>query len=105
MVESIPDLHPAIVTLVDSLSCLPYVESILLFGSRARGDNQPRSDIDLAIVCPDASVDEWQTILDQVEQAETLLPIDCVRLDEADGPLHQNILQFNKPLFIRNHAT
>jgi predicted nucleotidyltransferase len=28
------------------------VEKIILFGSRARGDNRPRSDLDLAIYGP-----------------------------------------------------
>ncbi len=37
---------------------LPFIEKIVLFGSRARGDNKPRSDIDLAIVCPQATPEE-----------------------------------------------
>jgi len=101
MDQSGPALHPGIVKLVDTLSHFPSIESVLLFGSRARGDNQPRSDVDLAIVCPQASITEWQAILDEVEEAETLLSIDCVRLDQADDLLRQNILQSGKPLFIR----
>lgn len=101
MVESIPTLHPAISNLVEVLSGFPYVDAVLLFGSRARGDNHPRSDVDLAIVCPNASPAEWLVILNEVEQAETLLPIDCIRLDEADSTLRKNILEFSKPLFIR----
>lgn len=41
-----------------ALKDLPYVEKVLLFGSRARGTAQERSDIDLAIVSPRASVKE-----------------------------------------------
>lgn len=101
MSDSSIELHPAIIQLVEMLSRLPYVESVLLFGSRARGDNHPRSDVDLAIVCPHASPVEWQVILDEAEQAETLLLIDCVRLDEVDPQLRESILKLNKPLFIR----
>jgi len=95
------ELHPAITQLVKDLSLLPYVESILLFGSRARGDHHPRSDVDLAIECPQASATDWQIILDKVEQAETLLFIDCLRLDEADTGLAENILKWGQLLYKR----
>lgn len=36
-----------------------FIDEICLFGSRARGDNKERSDIDLAIVCPRASDTDW----------------------------------------------
>lgn len=63
------------------LAALPFVHAIWLFGSRARGDHRPRSDIDLAIVCPDASAEDWLTVLSVVDEADTLLRIDCVRYD------------------------
>jgi len=31
------------------LTALAFVDKIILYGSRARGDFQPRSDIDLAV--------------------------------------------------------
>ncbi|WP_410526187.1 nucleotidyltransferase domain-containing protein [Rickettsia endosymbiont of Urophora cardui] len=37
---------------MEKLESLPFIEEIWLFGSRARGDNNERSDIDLAIICP-----------------------------------------------------
>jgi len=95
------ELHPAIAQLVEELSHLPYVKSIRIFGSRARGDHHPRSDFDLAIECPQASISDWQAILDLVDQAETLLPIDCVRLEEAEPALRKNILKWNKVLYDR----
>jgi len=88
MSEPSIDLHPAIAQLVENLSHLLYVKTIRLFGSRARGDHHPRSDVDLAIECPQASSRDWQAIMDLVEQAETLLPIDCVRMEEAEPKLN-----------------
>lgn len=35
------------------------VEEVWLFGSRARSDNQDRADIDLAIVCHNATTKDW----------------------------------------------
>lgn len=66
---------------IDQLKALPFVEAIYLFGSRARGDGNDKSDIDLAIVCPSASVGEWLKMVDIVDEADTLLKIDCIRLD------------------------
>ena len=64
------------------LIALPFVQAIWLFGSRARGDNQARADIDLAIECPQASSQDWLKVLEIIDQSDTLLQIDCVRLDE-----------------------
>ena len=76
---------------------------IVLFGSRARGTQRERSDIDLAIVCPMAGVRDWQTVLDIVEDADTLLHVDCMRLDAepAHSALRQQIEQERLALFIR----
>ena len=88
---------------VDRISALPFVEAIWLFGSRARGDNGQRADIDLAVVCPDADVLEWQQILDIIETADTLLIIDCVRFDELNNndPFKGNILRDKKVIYER----
>ncbi|MEN8236865.1 MAG: nucleotidyltransferase domain-containing protein [Pseudomonadota bacterium] len=75
------------------LCALPFVEKMYLYGSRARGDYHSRSDIDLAIVCPSASREEWTVIFEIVEDADTLLHIDCVRYDGLtdNNPLKQSI--------------
>lgn len=51
---------------------------VILFGSRARGDNLSRSDIDLAVEgCPD--FEEFES--DVQEKLWSLLAIDIVNLD------------------------
>lgn len=79
----------------DRLSHLIYVQKIYLYGSRSRGDHYDRSDIDLAIECPDASDKDWLKILNLIESADTLLKIDCVRLDtlSEENPLRRSILR------------
>ena len=67
---------------LNRLSALPFIDAIYLYGSRARGDQRPRSDIDLAIVCPKAASKDWQQVFEIIEQADTLLKIDCVRYDK-----------------------
>lgn len=66
---------------LERIKNLPFVEAIYLFGSRARGDAHEKSDIDLAIVCPKAGDREWLQVVDIVDEADTLLKIDCVRFD------------------------
>ena len=68
------------------------VERVWLFGSRARGDNFERSDIDLAIEAPRMDRHEWLKIaLDFGEEAPTLLLVDLVRLEEAPAHLLREI--------------
>ena len=69
------------------IAALPFVDAIWLFGSRARGYARARSDIDLAVLCPRATIRDWSRIMEIVEdEADTLLEIDCVRFDELpDG--------------------
>ncbi len=71
---------------------LSGVECIYLFGSRARGDAEERSDIDIAILCPDKDKAAWFALLAAIEQAETLLEIDVVNFSEAAQTLQQRIL-------------
>ena len=89
---------------VKKLGSLAFVEKIILFGSRARGDGRDRSDIDLAIICELATDQDWLKVLDIVEDADTLLKIDCVRLDTlpASSELKKNIIQDGEILYENN---
>lgn len=82
---------------------LPFVEEIWLFGSRARGDNQDRADIDIAIFCPEATDREWSSVLEVVEEADTLLCIDCLRLDalDATSDIKKAILTQGRKIYVR----
>ncbi|MFO1257719.1 MAG: nucleotidyltransferase domain-containing protein [Gammaproteobacteria bacterium] len=77
------------------LQALPFVEEVLLYGSRARGTNRPRSDIDLAVACPTATDSDWLRVLEIIDNADTLLKIDCVRFDQLSDAnlLKQEIMK------------
>lgn len=77
------------------LIALPFVKAVWLFGSRARGDNMERADIDLAISCPNATAANWHELLAVVENADTLLKIDVLFFERLkDGSaLKQSILR------------
>ena len=55
------------------------VRKVILFGSRARGDNRERSDIDLAVSGGD--IGEFREAVD--EKTWTLLMFDVVNLDRG----------------------
>lgn len=63
------------------------VEKVILFGSRARGDNWERSDIDLAISGGDRV--RFTLDVDEIEIVPTLLMFDVVDLDE---PCNEELL-------------
>lgn len=89
---------------IHQLSDLSFIDEIWLFGSRARGDNQSRSDIDLAIICPEASDSDWLKVKQIIDDADTLLNIDCVRYDEhrLDAEFIKNILKDKKIVYMKN---
>ena len=63
------------------LTALPFVEAVYLYGSRARGDNDDWSDIDLAVVCPRASATQWHEVTEAVATDELLVPVTVARYD------------------------
>lgn len=89
---------------IEKLKELTFVDEIWLFGSRARGENHERSDIDLAIICQKATDSDWLKILDIIENADTLLNIDCVRFQKThiSDELYKNILTDRKILYAKN---
>jgi predicted nucleotidyltransferase len=91
-------------SLVRELAEMPDVERVVLFGSRARGDNRERSDIDLAVAAPRASVLTWDRVKELAEEAPTLLSIDVVRLDQASRTLRDVIEDEGIVLFERPRA-
>ena len=62
----------------------------MLFGSRARGDNEPRSDIDLAVY--GLEKDKHGRFWGDIDDLPTLLKIDLVYVSEYTNPkLLENI--------------
>ena len=83
--EDIPHL------LAQQIGCFPSVEKVILFGSRARGDFDATSDIDLAVVCPTADYPEWSMIRSMARPPYTVRKIDVVRFEKTPPELRESI--------------
>lgn len=81
------DIIKDIITIAEKYT----INKVVLFGSRARGDNKNTSDIDLAIYCMKDFDDKGSFILD-IEDIETLLKFDIVFINnKLDEKLIDNI--------------
>jgi uncharacterized protein len=60
-------LSPDLVLFVDQLGQIPAVAEVILFGSRARGDNRPDSDADLLVILRQAAKTDLRRLHDMQE--------------------------------------
>ena len=68
--------------------------TVILFGSRARGNPRSNSDFDFAIDAPKADHNQWVLFRDVIKHhAPTLLPIDLVDLSEPIGSQFRSVIQ------------
>ncbi|MEB3222997.1 MAG: nucleotidyltransferase domain-containing protein [Candidatus Sericytochromatia bacterium] len=95
-----PNVPSAVQDLAERIGRLPRVKRVILFGSRARGDNQPRSDVDLAVEVEDEAA--LQPARRLVEEAQTLLEIELVAMPDATPELRAEIEREGLVLFSRS---
>lgn len=99
--EAAPALAPALARdIVERVRAVSRPRRIILFGSRARGDADPRSDIDLAISSAAMTRGEWLRVLASLEAIETLLPIQAVLLEEAPARLRERVAREGIDLYV-----
>lgn len=70
------------------------INKIILFGSRARGDNTDKSDYDIAVFSNNMDISEQNRFLDDIDNIETLNKIDVVFIKEKhiNTDLYKNIM-------------
>lgn len=87
-------------------SLYPDVEKVILFGSRARGDHDKHSDVDLAIQGSDLSNRDWLELSMAIQDdLDSLLFFDVVKLEGAPGNLALRIQNEGEVLYERKKGT
>ena len=100
-IMSIRDASSILIEIAAALSAEPSVERVVLFGSRARGDADERSDFDIAVESPQIAQRAWLDLVAAAERIETLRRIDLVRLDETSPALRSRIQTEGKTIYER----
>lgn len=75
----------------------PY--KIIIFGSRAEGDNRKHSDFDFAVGCPRPSVATERKMRQQIEKISGLYKIDIVYLDSIEDKFRQIIFKTGRTIY------
>ena len=84
-------LNGSLVSDLKKLGDKYLIDKIVLFGSRARGDNKPNSDVDLAIFTF-PGFDYKGFLISDIDELNTLFKIDVVFIDkDTDIELLKNI--------------
>lgn len=87
----------------EQIKQLEFVDSAYIYGSRARGDYRPNSDIDIAIKTRGNHPAYRHIVADVIDNADTLLAIDCVNFDEAPEALKNQIVKEGVLLFEKDY--
>jgi uncharacterized protein len=70
----------------------PDVRAAYLFGSRARGDYTPQSDVDIAIDAPTMSHERFAQLWSAIDALPIAYPMDCVWLQALpESPIKAQI--------------
>lgn len=85
------NLSPKVISGLKAIAEKYCINKIVLFGSRARGDNNLKSDIDIAIY-PSADLTNKGHLISDIDDLETLLKIDIIFINQdTDEKLIANI--------------
>lgn len=97
-------MHPPDKTLawiLEQTAACPAVQKVILFGSRAKGNETEYSDYDIAIVWDlSYSNTAWATYIEKLrEENPKLNQLDLVRMDLIEDDFRMRIIQEGKVLY------
>lgn len=84
-------------SLVDVFKRFPSINTVLIFGSRAKGTAKPHSDFDLAVIAPHMSDDEFSTLWSEITELPIIFKLDVLHWDRISNPqLKEKIIKEGK---------
>ena len=100
-----PNLSAELIKEIQEIAAkYPTVQKVVLFGSRARGDNRPNSDIDLAVWTA-GNFDEQGSFTADLEELNTLLKIDLAFINETTNQTFLDNIQKEGVALVDTAAT
>jgi len=93
--------HECLNKIKEVLLKYPKVERVLIYGSRAKGTNQPGSDIDLAIIAPEMSLSEFLSLYAELEELEIPYMIDLSKFELLAKEVKEHISRVGKTIYER----
>lgn len=89
-------------SLTDLFTNTPKIEKAVLFGSRAKGNYRPGSDIDIAVYGQNLSFDDILTLQVQLEELDLLQQVDLVHFERVqDSDVKDHITRVGIILYER----
>lgn len=81
----------------------PSIERVLIFGSRAKGTAQPASDIDLAVVAPEMSDQEFSRLWNELDELPLVFKLDVLHWDRlGEQKLRDSIIRHGRIFYPLN---
>lgn len=101
--ENISPLSPEIITFLEDLTLNENIDRIIVFGSRALGDYEEYSDVDLAIDAPKIKRYEWLKLKEySIYDLRTVYKISLVHYSTNPENLKASINQKGKTIYARH---
>lgn len=98
------DVNPKIILGLRAITENYAIRKIVIFGSRARGDNSPKSDIDIAVY-PLAEFENEGHFVNDIDDLETLLKFDIIFVNkDTDEKLIANVQKEGVVIYERLHT-
>lgn len=85
--------------IVALLEAAPFVETVWIYGSRARGDERNDSDIDLVLDCPSATPGEWAQVSNALRDLDILYRMDVTRWQGDIEPGFRQRIERDRRMF------
>jgi len=77
-------------SIIELCSCLPEVEKLILYGSRAKGNYRPSSDVDLTLVAPTGELSSLLKLETQLDDLLIPWKIDLSLYHQIDNQALKN---------------
>jgi|ERR1017187_2533408 predicted nucleotidyltransferase len=100
-----PNIPESAWTFLTEITQHDAVEGLILFGSRAFGDHEDRSDVDVAVCGPSITRSDWSRIRDAASVARSLYWISLVHFDRNPLILRKRIADTGIQIYDRPKAS